>query len=79
MIRSHQLKEKIKGAGLQKYAHLGMTIGGSIAGMSYLGYYIDTKFDTSPIFVLLFFVWGFAGTIIYLMRFIKTMEEENKE
>jgi len=56
-----------------------MTIGGSIAGMSYLGHYIDTKFDTSPIFVLILFAWGFAGTIFYLMRFIKQMEEENRE
>ena len=73
------MEKQVKGESLQKYAHLGMTIGASIAGMSYLGYYIDTKFETSPLFVLIFFVWGGAGTALYLIRFIKMMNKENEK
>ncbi|MBN1970119.1 MAG: AtpZ/AtpI family protein [Candidatus Delongbacteria bacterium] len=64
---------------IEKYSHLGMTIGASIGGMTYLGKIVDDKFDSSPAFVLVGFFWGFFGSIIYLMRFVKKMNEENEK
>ncbi len=59
-------RESLKSLG--KYSHLGVTIGVSVAGMTYLGSYLDKKFDTSPFLLIVGLIWGFGGSMYYLVR-----------
>lgn len=57
-----------------KYAHLGVTMGVSVIAFTYLGQYLDKRFDLSPLFLLLGLAWGFGGSLYYI---IKVLNKDN--
>ena len=58
------------------YLGLGTQLAASIILMFFLGRWLDSKFDTTPLMVLIFsFIGGFAG----IYNFIKTVLELNEK
>lgn len=58
------------------YLGLGTQLAATIILMFFLGRWLDEKFDTSPIFVIVFsFLGGFAG----IYNFIRTVLKLNKK
>ncbi len=46
----------------------GVLVGGG------LGYFIDTQFDTKPIFMLAFIVLGFTASMLSVLRILKNLD-----
>jgi ATP synthase protein I len=58
------------------YLGLGTQLAATIILMFFLGWWLDTKFETTPIFIITFsFLGGFAG----IYNFIKTVLELNEK
>jgi hypothetical protein len=57
--------------GLEKFAHLGFTVGLSVFAFGYLGSFIDKKLGTKWVFTAIGFLWGFAGSFGYLYFYLK--------
>lgn len=55
--------------GSAPYFNLGMELAVTICIMVFIGYYLDTKLETKPIFLIVF---AFLGSIGAIYNFIKT-------
>lgn len=63
----NNLNKMIRGSA--PYFNLGMELAVTICIMVFIGYYIDTKFETKPTFLIIF---AFLGSIGAIYNFIKT-------
>ncbi len=71
---SEKLTDSYRSVG--PYLGLGTQLAASIILMFFLGRWLDTKFDSTPLFVLICsFIGGFAG----IYNFIKTVMELNEK
>ena len=68
MTPSPQDSQWTKGA---RFAGLGTEFGGIIVAGVVAGYYIDEWLGTSPLFLLVFTLGGFAGALARLIRMLK--------
>ena len=61
---------RIAGVGFRIGVELiaGVLVGGG------LGYFIDTEFDTKPIFMLAFIALGFAASLMSVLRILKNLD-----
>ena len=62
-----------------RYGHLGITIGVIIFLFSYLGNFLDQKFQKAPLFTIIFFLWGFIGSFVYLLRIAKETNDDKQQ
>lgn len=62
------------------YLGLGTQLAATIVLMFFLGYWLDTKFETKPIFIIaLTFFGGFAGIYNFIKTVISLGEKKKKE
>ncbi len=50
---------------------LGFVIALSVGGFSWLGYYVDTKLQTQPIFIVVGSLFGVINAFYYLWKWTK--------
>lgn len=62
-----------------KYAHLGLTMAAAISALGYLGNLLDKRLTTSPLFLIIGAGWGFAGSIIYMLRVLKEINAQDSK
>jgi len=53
---------------LGKYMGLGLQIAASLAFFMFVGYWVDLKFNSSPIFLLVGFLMGMIGMFALLLN-----------
>ena len=58
-----------------KYLGLGTQLAATVAVMVFIGYWLDSKFDTKPILTLVF---SFLGVIVGMYQFLKTVIKSDK-
>lgn len=58
------------------YLGLGTQLAATIALMTFLGIYLDNKFDTKPVYIL---ICTFFGAFAGLYNFIKNINELDKK
>lgn len=61
-----------------RFSHLGIMFALVIGGFAYGGNWLDTRFDTSPLFLFLGTFLGFAGGfyLVYAELFLKGKERQ---
>jgi len=67
---------KNKTGSTENYSHLGMTMAAAITALGYLGNLLDKKMMTTPLFLAIGVGWGFAGSVIYMIRVLKKINAE---
>ncbi len=58
-----------------RYLGLGTQLAATVVVMFFLGYWLDSKFDTTPILMVIF---SFLGVIVGMYQFIKTVVKSDK-
>lgn len=72
--KKHKISTSLADAG--PYLGLGTQLAATIVLMFFIGWWLDNKLETKPIFVIIFtFFGGFAG----IYNFIKTVTNLNKK
>ncbi len=61
--------------GWMSYLGLGMQLAATVVVMIYIGVWLDKKFDTYPLFIIIF---SFLGVALGLYNFIKTILKSDK-
>lgn len=62
-----------------KYASLGIEFASMILGLGFVGYYIDKKFSSSPLFLIVGIFFGFISGIYRLYRISKLISKNDKD
>lgn len=62
-----------------KYASLGIEFASMILGLGFVGYYIDKKFGSSPLFLIVGIFFGFISGIYRLYRISKLISKNDKD
>lgn len=78
------MKDKFKANYLSSQASgIGFTVVFCVVGCFFLGYFLDKKFDTTPLFIILGLLFGIfsAGYSVFklMYRLKKYLEEENND
>jgi len=60
-----------------KYLSLGTEIAVGLSAPIFIGYWLDNKWDTSPLFLLMGIAIGIAILIATTIRLIKNLENDN--
>ncbi len=58
-----------------RYLGLGTQLAATVAVMVFLGYWLDSKFDSKPILTIIFSI---LGVIVGMYQFIKTVIKSDK-
>ncbi len=61
-----------------KYASLGIEFSSMILGLAFIGYYIDKKLNSSPLFLIAGIFLGFISGIYRLYRISKIISKNDK-
>lgn len=62
-----------------KYASLGIEFASMILGLGLVGYYIDKKLNSSPLFLIIGIFFGFISGIYRLYRISKIISKNDKD
>ena len=62
-----------------KYASLGIEFASMILGLGLVGYYIDKKLNSSPLFLIIGMFLGFISGIYRLYRISKIISKNDKD
>ncbi len=62
-----------------KYASLGIEFASMILGLGLVGYYIDKKLNSSPLFLIIGMFFGFISGIYRLYRISKIISKNDKD
>ncbi len=63
---------------MNKYLHLGFTLGATVLLFSYGGDWVDKKLGTSPLFLLIGLSWAMFGTLYYIIKELNKSENKDK-
>ena len=63
----------------RKYASLGIEFASMILGLGLVGYYIDKKLNSSPLFLIIGMFFGFISGIYRLYRISKIISKNDKD
>lgn len=77
MINGKEKFEGLREAG--PYLGLGSQLAVTMVAFFFLGYWLDGKFDTLPLFVIIFSMLGMFGGIYNFIRSVTQLNERKKE
>ena len=61
---------------LMRYSHIGIQLAATVAVATYIGWWLDEKFETKPV---LFIVFTFFGITAGMVSFIRTVLNSSKK
>ncbi len=61
-----------------KYASLGIEFASMILGLGLVGYYVDEKLNSSPLFTIIGIFFGFVSGIYRLYKISKIISKNDK-
>jgi ATP synthase protein I len=62
------------GGGYARFLTLGFTYVSIIGGLTLVGFFVDRLLGTLPLFLLVGLVVGFAGSLVYVYRALKSLD-----
>ncbi len=62
-----------------KYSGLGLEFGITVLMFVFLGLYLDKKFNTMPLFILVMSLVGFSSAVYLMYKTFERMKRDDKE